>query len=117
MAVFMNTYQTHLAPVFAAVSVLAGRRKSKSKAKRSGGGSGKGNKLKGLVQYTDVDEDKIVRLARRKTMASKHVAASAAPMAVWIRVVTDYGKTIMMNADQFEAGGVQGVASATPHFS
>ena len=118
MATFMNIQHTHLAPVFAGVTVLAGRRKSKAKGKRgSASGSGKGNKLKGLVQYTDVDEDKIVRLSRRKQLAGVKALAAQAPMAVWMRVVTGSGQTLMMNADQFDAGGAGDVASATPHFS
>ena len=120
MAAFMNIQHTHLAPVFAGVSVLAGRGKTKSKGKggkRSGGSGGKANKLKGLVQYTDVDEDKVVRLARRKQLAGVKAMAAPPAMAVWMRVVTTSGQTIMMNADQFDAGGAGDVASATPHFS
>ena len=119
MAAFMNIQHTHLAPVFAGVSVLAGRGKFKSKGKagKTGGGGGKGNKLKGLVQYTDVDEDKVVRLARRKPLEAAKAIAGQAPMAVWMRVVTATGQTIMMNPDQFDAGGAGDVASATPHFS
>lgn len=89
----------------------------KSKGTRRGGRDTRGNKFKGRFQFNDVDEDAVVRLSRRKMMTSKQVAAVAAPMAVWMRVVTDYGKTIVMNADQFDAGGVKGVASAVPHFS
>lgn len=109
---------THLAPVFAGVTVLSARRgKSGSKGKRGGGNGGKANKLKGLVQYTDVDEDKVVRLSRRKQLeATKAIAASPA-MAVWMRIVTSTGQTLMMNPDQFDAGGAGDVASATPHFS
>lgn len=115
MAVSLKTQKSPLALVFASVSAFAGRRKDKKK--RGGGNGGKGNTLKGLVQFADVDEDKIPRLARRKQMLSKDVATVKAPMAVWMRVVTDYGKVVMMNADQFEAGGARNVASATPHFS
>lgn len=116
---FLNIQHTHLAPVFAGVTLLSGRSRPQSKSKRggSGGGSGKGNKLKGLVQYTDVDEDKVVRLARRKPLEAAKAIAAQAPMAVWMRVVTSSGQTIMMNPDQFDAGGAGDVASATPHFS
>lgn len=120
MAAFMNIQHTHLAPVFAGVSVLAGLSRSKPKSrsgKRSGGTGGKSNKLKGLVQYTDVDEDKILRLARRKQLAGVKALAVPPAMAVWMRVVTGSGNVIMMNPDQLDAGGVDDVATATPHFS
>ena len=118
MAAFMNIQASHLAPVFAGVSALASRRKSKTKSKgKRGGNGGKSNKFKGVFQFTDVDEDKVVRLARRKQYVGKDILLAKAPMAVWMRVVTEYGQTIMMNADQFEAGGAGKVAAATPHFS
>lgn len=118
MAAFMNIQASHLAPVFAGASILAARRKSKTKSKgKRGGGGGKSNKFKGLFQFTDVDEEKVVRLARRKQYVSKDVIAAKAPMAVWMRVVTDAGQTLMVNADQFEAGAVKAVSAATPHFS
>ena len=118
MAAFMNIQHTHLAPVFAGVTVLSGgRRKSGSKGKRGGGNGGKAKKLKGLVQYTDVDEDKVVRLSRRKQLAGTKAMTAPPAMAVWMRVVTSSGQTLMMNADQFDAGGAGDVASATPHFS
>ena len=116
MASFMEKQGSHLAKIFAGVSVFAKRRKSKAKGKRGGNG-GRGHKLKGFVQFTDVDEDKVARLSRRKQYVGKAMVSAQTPMVVWMRVVTDYGKTIMMNADQFEAGGAGNVASATPHFS
>lgn len=118
MAAFTKTHKPHLALVFSgATSALSAWRKSKTKGKRGGGSGGKSNKFKGRFQFTDVDEEKIARLARRKQLARAEVVAAKAPMAVWMRVVTDYGKTIMMDADQFDAGGARNVASATPHFS
>lgn len=115
MAAFTKKQNTPLALVFASVSAFAARRKSKSK--RGGGNGGRSNKFKGRFQFTDVDEDKIPRLARRKSLQGKETVLAKAPMAVWMRVVTDCGKTIMMNADQFDAGGARNVVSATPHFS
>lgn len=110
-----NRRSSSFALAFAGAALrMAGR---KSKGTRRGSRDTRGNKFKGRFQFSDVDEDAIVRLSRRKMMTSKQVAAVAAPMAVWMRVVTDYGKTIMMNADQFDAGSVKGVASAVPHFS
>ena len=117
MAAFMDIRHAHLAPVFAGVSLLSGRRKSKSKGKRGGGNGGRANKFKGVFQFTDVDEDKVVRLSRRKQLESVKTMAAQAPMAVWMRVVTSSGHTLMMNADQFDAGGAGDVVSATPHFS
>lgn len=102
-----------LAMIFAGASALATWRKSRGKR----GGGARGNNFKGRFQFTDIDEDKIARLARRKQMVSKDAAITQTPVAVWMRVVTDYGRTFMMNADQFEAGGARNVASATPHFS
>ncbi len=114
-----KNHSLHLALTFAGAAVTATLRKSKGKrgsGTRASGG-GKSNKFKGLFQFNDVDEDKVARLSRRKQMMSKTVAAAVTPMAVWMQVVTQTGMTIMMNADQFEAGGAGKALSATPHFS
>ena len=116
MAAFTKTQQPHLALVFSgATNAISAWRKSK-KGKRGGGAGGKSNKFKGRFQFTDVDEDKIARLSGRKQLAAAAVIAAKAPMAVWVRIVTDYGKTVMMDADHFESAGARNVASATPHF-
>ncbi len=94
-----------------AVANVRGRRR-KSAARGS-----RGHKFKGRFQFNDVDEDAVPRLAKRKMALRKEIAAVKAPLAVWIRVVTDYGKSIMMDADQFDASNMQGVKSATPHFN
>lgn len=118
MATVSMTHKPHLALIFAGAAVFGAWRKSKGKKGKRGSAGGRGNKFKGVCQFTDVDEDKVVRLRRRKQLAGAAMIAAKTPMAVWMRVVTDYGKTIIMNADQFEAGGVRGgVASVTPHFS
>jgi hypothetical protein len=109
-----NKRKSAFALAFARAVVCVGGRKSKGTRRSSR--DGRGHKFKGRFQFNDVDEDKVARLARRKAMVAKHVAAVTPAMAIWMRVVTDYGKTIMMNADQFDAGGVQGVKSAVPHF-
>ena len=117
MAIITKKRKAYLALVFDSASRFAVWRKSKVKAKgKRGGGGGKSNKFKGRFQFTDVDDDKIVRLAKRKQLAGAAAIAAKAPMAVWMRVVTDYGKVIMMDADQFDYGGARNVASATPHF-
>ncbi|PZQ44156.1 MAG: hypothetical protein DI551_10715, partial [Micavibrio aeruginosavorus] len=48
-------HKLHLMMSFARATVAAALRKSKAKGKRGGNGS-RGNKLKGFIQYTDVDE-------------------------------------------------------------
>lgn len=111
-----NKRVSYIASIFAGAATGAPPRR-KSKGTRRGSRDGRGHKFKGKVQDLEMDEDRNARLARRKIMVSKNVASVAAPMAIWMRVVTDYGRTIMMNADQFDAGGIRGVKSAVPHFS
>lgn len=117
MAIITKKRKTYLALVFDSASRFAVWRKSRVKAKGKRGGGGKSNKFKGRFQFTDVDEDKIARLACRKQLARAETPAAKAPMAVWMRVVTDYGRVIMMDADQFDYGGARNVATATPHFT
>ena len=115
MATLTTTHTSPLALVFSGASTAISAWRESKKGKRGGGG-GKSNKFKGRFQFTDVDEDKIARLSKRKQLAGAAAIAAKAPMAVWVRIVTDYGKTIMMDADHFESAGARNVASATPHF-
>lgn len=116
MAILTKPRTSPLALVFSGATTAMSAWRGSKKGKRGGGSGGKSNKFKGRFQFTDVDEDKIARLAKRKQLAGAAAIAAKAPMAVWVRIVTDYGKTIMMDADHFEAAGARNVASATPHF-
>lgn len=119
MAPVMTTrnLKLYLAEAFEGASAKWRKAKEKGRRGKGGSGGGKANRLVGLVQYTDVDEDKVVRLSRRKQLAGAAKIAAKAPMAIWMRIVTNSGSVVMMNAEQFESGGASDVAAATPHFS
>lgn len=110
MAMFTKKRKSILTLAFSRASGRVVSRKSRGTRR-----GGRGHNFKGRFQFHDVDEERNPRLLRRKMSRAKDAPPPIKPLSVWMRVVTDYGRTIMMDPDQLDASNVA-VRDATPHF-
>ncbi len=111
MAMFTKKRKSILTLAFSRATGRVVSRKSRGTRRGS-----RGHIFKGRFQFHDVDEERHPRLIRRKMLRAKDSAPPVKPLSVWMRVVTDYGRTVMMDPDQFDAANMPGVRDATPHF-
>lgn len=120
---FGNAQISGLARVFADACALRRSfvRNARRGGKKSGSAGGRKHTMRGNLKEVDMDADEERRLLkkplRRKPLAKMaDIVAPQTPICAWVRAVTDYGKTVIINPDQFDAMSGGGFRDVVPLF-